>query len=480
MRPSLILLAVFGLLAFGAAQAAAYSDHPPAAGPGLVVTYPTPLIGLFDTLPTFASTDVAIAGIPDTAVGIDAASADTMADPSSAALVVDDDRAQCPKATYTSINLAVQAASPGDTIKVCPGDYKETVLVDKTVQLRGSTQTSDGRCAKPVIPDPTKDSIVHYPFSGTSENGGSPGFNVQANNVLISGFLVEPIAGVAGPIQDGDGIYSGPAFSGTVIRDNIVQHNARGMRLHSNGMTQSVVKKNCVRDNNLGPTFTLTGQGIYLAAPASNFLIEHNFTTLNGSAAINLSFATDMTIAHNKSVGDDSAVAIFDSSTIDFLHNKASDATGSSVFLGSDNRDVHIVDNHLEDGAGTGIRLSNLNFGAPNPNTMIEVRDNQVDNMGSSGIRAGGPLPGPALINSTLTKNHSHDNTVDGIRIEADNNPAAIPNTITENKLKRNGEHDCHDDTLGPYTGGTANFWTKNEGDTQNRPDLCKHATTTP
>ena len=85
-----------------------------------------------------------------------------------------------------------------------------------------------------------------------------------------------------GPIQDGDGIYSSLTFSGTVIRDNIVQHNARGMRLHSNGITQSVVKKNCVRDNNFGPPATLTGQGIYLSAPASKFLIEHNFTTLNG------------------------------------------------------------------------------------------------------------------------------------------------------------------------------------------------------
>jgi nitrous oxidase accessory protein NosD len=483
MRPGLVLIAAFALLGFGVTQATAYPENPPpAVGPALVVTYPTPLVGLFDALPTFASTDVAIGGIPDTDVGIDAASADALADPSSAALIVDDDKAQCPQATYTTIDEAMLFAMPGDTIKVCPGDYKETVVVDKSVQLRGSTQTSNGRCATPVIPDPTKDSIVHYPVSGLSDNGGSPGFDVQADNVLIAGFLVEPLApGAGGPIQDGDGIYSGPTFSGAVIRDNIVQHNARGMRLHSNGMTQSVVKKNCVRDNNLGSTLTLTGQGIYLSSPVSNILVEHNFTTLNGSAAINLSFATDITIAHNKSVADDSAVAIFDSSTIDFLYNKASDATGSTVFLGADNRDVHIVSNHVENGAASGIRLSNLNFGGPpDPNTMVEVRDNQVDHMGSSGIRAGGPLAGPALISSTVARNHSHDNAVDGIRIEADNNPPATPNTITENKLKHNGEHDCRDDTVGPFTGGTANVWTNNEGDTQTRPDLCKHATTTP
>ena len=42
---------------------------------------------------------------------------------------------------------------------------------------------------------------------------------------------------------------------------------------------------------------------------------------------------------------------------------------------------------------------------------------------------------------------------------------------VSEYKLKHNGEHDCHDDTVGPYAGLTANFWRNNEGDTENRPD---------
>jgi hypothetical protein len=80
------------------------------------------------------------------------------------------------------------------------------------------------------------------------------------------------------------------------------------------------------------------------------------------------------------------------------------------------------------------------------------------------------------LVDSTLARNNSHDNVVDGIRIEAGGNGG---NVITLNTLKHNGEHDCHDDTVGPLTGGTLNTWTNNEGDTENRPDLCKHASTT-
>jgi hypothetical protein len=45
--------------------------------------------------------------------------------------------------------------------------------------------------------------------------------------------------------------------------------------------------------------------------------------------------------------------------------------------------------------------------------------------------------------------------------------------------MKDNDEHDCHDDSVGSGTGGTANFWLKDKGETQNRPDLCKKAEVT-
>lgn len=52
-------------------------------------------------------------------------------------LLVDDDKVQCPSATFTSIQAAVLAASSGDRIKVCPGTYPEQVKITKRLSVEG-------------------------------------------------------------------------------------------------------------------------------------------------------------------------------------------------------------------------------------------------------------------------------------------------------------------------------------------------------
>jgi hypothetical protein len=75
--------------------------------------------------PTLAESLDTVIGIGDSVVGTGDLSAAASADPPPGALFVDDDLIDCPHASFTSIQAAVDASSPNDTIKVCPGTYRE-------------------------------------------------------------------------------------------------------------------------------------------------------------------------------------------------------------------------------------------------------------------------------------------------------------------------------------------------------------------
>jgi nitrous oxidase accessory protein NosD len=52
-------------------------------------------------------------------------------------LLVDDDKVQCPTATFTSIQGAINAANSGDLIRVCPGTYREQLSISKSLSIEG-------------------------------------------------------------------------------------------------------------------------------------------------------------------------------------------------------------------------------------------------------------------------------------------------------------------------------------------------------
>src|SRR5271156_5086521 len=57
-------------------------------------------------------------------------------DGSTSTILVDDDKLQCPKAAFSTIQAAVNAARPGDLIRVCPGTYNEQIAIHKPIVLR--------------------------------------------------------------------------------------------------------------------------------------------------------------------------------------------------------------------------------------------------------------------------------------------------------------------------------------------------------
>ena len=89
-------------------------------------------------------------------------------------LVVDDDKADCPEADFTSIQAAVAAAAPGAKIIVCAGTYREQVKVEKN----GLAILADA--------DEERGQVV------VDAHGHDFGFLVlNASGVTIEGFLVK-------------------------------------------------------------------------------------------------------------------------------------------------------------------------------------------------------------------------------------------------------------------------------------------------
>jgi nitrous oxidase accessory protein NosD len=95
-------------------------------------------------------------------------------------LLVDDDKVQCPSATFTSIQDAINAANPGSLIRVCPGTYHEQLSINKSLSIEGDN------------------GAVMLPSSMVTNTTGSSGSPIaaailvkDAANVEIEGFIVD-------------------------------------------------------------------------------------------------------------------------------------------------------------------------------------------------------------------------------------------------------------------------------------------------
>jgi parallel beta-helix repeat protein len=148
----------------------------------------------------------------------------------------------CGNAAYSTIGAAVAAASPGDTIKVCPGTYPEDVAVDKALTLTGQNATIDAT---------GKDNGVQVLASGVTVQG----FTVM--NAIGEGILVgqTPLPQGVTPLDIGD----------VTIQDNIVvdndQGNPTGQELTASSYAQCVAANNIPGD---------CGEGIHLLSVHSS------------------------------------------------------------------------------------------------------------------------------------------------------------------------------------------------------------------
>ena len=301
-------------------------------------------------------------------------------------LVVDNDRAQCPHASHTSVQSAVAAARPGDTVVVCEGIYHETVTVT----------TDDVRLA-----------------------ADGDGVVVDGRGVRQRGFVLAAVQGVT--------------IQGFTVRN----HLESGINL-SAGAHDNVVGHNVTSGN---------GFGIQLASAGPGNAVVHNVSTGNTLAGISNVSSEGTTIAHNASSHNQRNGIVVArphgsyaplSVTVEYNHSSDNGVAGIALIHGGGSAVSH---NHLSGNAQDGIILH-------------ESFDNVIE------------------------RNRSTTNGLDGIGVkDHPGMPLSARNLIRSNQVLENAEHDCHDESVGTGTAGTANVWEHNHAETENRPGLCRQAT---
>jgi hypothetical protein len=390
-------------------------------------------------------------------------------------LVVDKDKVQCPKATFQSIQAAVTAAAPGDTIKVCPDIYNESVTVSKPALTLVGASMANG-CTTLTAADPTKDSIV--------TGGASFAFNLTNNNILLSGFVVQ---------NSSIGIQTSASFSGYRITDSIAQNNTQsGVNFNSSGGTQSRVDHNCFRSNSASGLQSEIGD-------LRNGLVDHNTTYRNTFAGLDFSGAgarAYVTVTSNSSVEDGAAGVTMDNSTGTSVdHNNAQGtprvfAQYGAISIGGNNNGLAISNNVVDGGVGNGINFNQNNFfpAFPQLNAGLKVVANAISHTGASGIIAIGTATMGSVTLSLFSGNSVSLSGIDGIRLQTmntnnriENNATdknnrdgiraevgATGNTFANNSAFLNVEFDARDDNR------PANVWTGNHCDTDSPPgSIC-------
>src|SRR5947208_10130515 len=218
-------------------------------------------------------------------------------------LVVDNDKAQCKKADFTTIQAAVDAASPGATILVCAGTYQESVTITKS-DLRIRAKGKPGT----VVLDGAGETLF-------------AGFYIQsASGNLITGFRIQNFHEAGILLDNGDGnrirknITTGAHHDGIELRvgssGNRIEHNrsvdnlaanACGIQIRDAGSSGNIVRRNISINNNWG---------IRVGLGATGNVVFHNRSINNRAFGIlNFSAGDGTRIRANRLFGNPTGIS---------------------------------------------------------------------------------------------------------------------------------------------------------------------------
>jgi parallel beta-helix repeat protein len=382
----------------------------------------------------------------------------------------------------------VNASAPGDRINVCPGTYTEEVTIPTgkdNIFLRSVQAWAAIIKAPPVMAGLTKTivrvngargvTILAFTITGP---GGTPcdslRYGVRVDTGGSADILGNHITHIhdtpLGGCQNGVAVLVGRLSEATTgsarIFGNVIDNYQKNGPTVSNTGSHADIAFN--RILGIGPTPLIAQNGVQ-ASGGATATIRHNFVADNvyspqavASTGILLFQSGQVNIAQNTLTSNDVGIYMLQPAAGSAA---ASNRVRASTFDGitSDTADSNQIAYNKTDqnnGPGIGVYVSQRNT----------LQANLVQGNTDSGI-----LLDTAGTNS-IRDNHVRNNgtssadTTDGIRV----NSLSTGNTFADNHLANNVTHDCHDDSVGTGTAGTANFWVNNEGATSKPPGLCR------
>ncbi len=378
-------------------------------------------------------------------------------------ITVDDNRAECKKADFTSIQAAVLSASPGDNIKVCPGTYREQVRITGKSNL---TLFSE-KPLQAVIKAPAT-AVSTTDYSLIRIEGGSQ--NVTLKAFTISGPLPDVLF-CSDSLQSGVRVVDG---SSATITDNYIteiRSASPALRGCQNGFAIAIGRQFESQSGSANVTKNVIDKyqkgGIYADGAGTSVSITNN--TITGSAG-----TTDAdVIAPNGVQVSRNATGSIKGNTITKNVYTPRTFSGSGIYIYStgsisvSNNNVTRNDTGMyidtETGGVADVQHNDFSFSTFDGLDVLGTYDNNGD-----------PVAGTTGAN--VAHNTSSSNGWDGIYVDT----ASTNNTFEHNKMDNNAlvfspGYDAEDNSAGTGTGGTANIWFNNKCTTDNRGGaLCR------
>ena len=187
-----------------------------------------------------------------TLVALAFAAALAAAPPALATEVVDDDGAQCPEAQHTTIQSAVDAATPGEQVLVCNGTYREHVVI-------GGSQDGIRLVAKT-----THRAVISPPLGSTGIGVGY--FTIRSDKA-------DRIVGISSPEADSIEIHASVTEGGNVSMqqlDGVDLPAGKTVKFESSGMHLMVFSPRVSGD---ALTFPITIELQSGATPTTRFRV---------------------------------------------------------------------------------------------------------------------------------------------------------------------------------------------------------------